>query len=709
MKSTIKAMDVFREVFLSASMPRWKRFLTSRRVNQTGASPLTCYNAFLSFLALCDITLRGISQVFLCDNPVSGLFICAGLACTSPELLAYALIGTVCGTAGAALLATAPAKDIAAGLCGYDGALVGCACWACFEPTLMIPNVASNHTHTLPKMVAAVLLSFLAGIVHVGLSNVLFQFALPTFTFAFNVVTISFLISTATGLSTSLTLSSLPPPSQPPLPLPLTASFFFESSVKGVGQFMFADTIIGSCLIIIGIAVSSRRGALFAWIGASVGCLTGFYLIALPPSRLTALRTGLYGYNSSGACASIGGGVFFDVGMGTSLLAIVGAMLSVLLQVAFESFFSHLYGVSILTFPFIVSTWIILVTRASHFTKKNPQISKKSRKPQSSFLSATRNSKDDVNMNTEKDYSVLELGLLNRKKGMLENGQTSRSSSSSSSSSRNKMNDDSLENDDNYEDESDYDAYVGYNAFIDTVNFIVASVTRHWLTMQATADGGYNETQLHTSEKSKDCLMNYPSPRIESLHPNLYLYSSTNQGFDNNHYNDAIQREIFQEYPSSSHFQSSSSSSSSSNINADGMGFLLRNTSNNDFEDNCNENENEDVEDHCSLLLPRVGSTTSIRSMSSVSSTGENHTTYSNHRPLSRLPSLASMSQALSASMPLPPPSSSPSSSSTFMKRISSMTNMAHQQSKIGIDVPSTEELEAQILRFGSRSRTSTL
>jgi len=137
-------------------MPRWKRFLTSRRGDPT-ASPFTCYNALLSFLALCDITLRGISQVFLCDNPVSGLFICAGLACTSPELLAYALIGTVCGTVGAALLATAPAKDVAAGLCGYDGALVGCACWACFQPTAMMP---SNHTHTLPKMVAAILLSF---------------------------------------------------------------------------------------------------------------------------------------------------------------------------------------------------------------------------------------------------------------------------------------------------------------------------------------------------------------------------------------------------------------------------------------------------------------------------------------------------------------------------------------------------------------------
>jgi len=148
------------------------------------------------------------------------------------------------------------------------------------------------------------------------------------------------------------------------------AIILFESSVKGVGQFMFADTIVGSCLVLIGIAISSRRGALFAWIGASVGCLTSFYLIALPPSRLLALRTGLYGYNSSGTCASVGGGVFFDVGIGTSLLAIVGAMLSVLLQVAFESFFSHLYGVSILTFPFIVSTWIILVTRASHFIKK---------------------------------------------------------------------------------------------------------------------------------------------------------------------------------------------------------------------------------------------------------------------------------------------------------------------------------------------------
>jgi len=306
-------------------------------------------------------------------------------------------------------------------------------------------------------------------------------------------------------------------------------------------------------------------------------------------------------------------------------------------------------------------------------------------------------------MNMEKDFYGLELGLLNRKRLKDENGPAS------STNKTKTKNDESLESDDNYEDESDHDVYVGYDAFIDTVNFFVALVSRHWPTTSSTISSGhYNQAQSYKSEKSKDSLMDHPSTQ-ESHEQPLYLNSSTNQGFDSDRYNDAIQREIFRtEYATSSHSQSSSSFSSS-NINAynDGMGISLKNTSTNDFENNINDDYNEDVEDHRSLLLPRDFSTTSLRSMSSVSSTGE--CIHSNQRPPSRLPSLASLSQSLSASMPLPPPSSSPSSSSNFMKRISSMTNISHHQSKIGVDALLTEELDAQALRFGSRSRTSSL
>ena len=42
----------------------------------------------------------------------------------------YAISGTLFASGGAYLIGGASIEDVGAGLCGYDGALVGCACWA---------------------------------------------------------------------------------------------------------------------------------------------------------------------------------------------------------------------------------------------------------------------------------------------------------------------------------------------------------------------------------------------------------------------------------------------------------------------------------------------------------------------------------------------------------------------------------------------------
>jgi urea transporter len=72
--------------------------------------------------------IEGIAQVFLCDHPVTGIFVLFGIGITSMELVGYAILGTLFGTLGAAIVGRPRLHDITAGLCGYDGALVGCAC-----------------------------------------------------------------------------------------------------------------------------------------------------------------------------------------------------------------------------------------------------------------------------------------------------------------------------------------------------------------------------------------------------------------------------------------------------------------------------------------------------------------------------------------------------------------------------------------------------
>jgi len=94
------------EIFYSGSMPRWKKYLIDNKS--------TNFVVYLLFLV--DIILRGISQVYLCDNPVSGIFICIALGITSMSLLGYALLGTLFATLGAFIVATPPIADITSGL-----------------------------------------------------------------------------------------------------------------------------------------------------------------------------------------------------------------------------------------------------------------------------------------------------------------------------------------------------------------------------------------------------------------------------------------------------------------------------------------------------------------------------------------------------------------------------------------------------------------
>lgn len=73
----------------------------------------------VSVACVASIVLRGISQVYLCNNPLTGVFICAGLYVTDPQLLVYALVGTVCATLGASLLCLPASTEIVSGLTGY--------------------------------------------------------------------------------------------------------------------------------------------------------------------------------------------------------------------------------------------------------------------------------------------------------------------------------------------------------------------------------------------------------------------------------------------------------------------------------------------------------------------------------------------------------------------------------------------------------------
>ena len=293
-------------------------------------------------LLICDVVLRGISQVYLCDHPVTGALILAGLMCTSPHLVAHALLGVIASTLSCIYFTAPPMEEVFAGLCGFDGALVGCACWAFMGPK-------SSYG-------CAFFMSAFAGIVRTGLKHLLGLAELPGFTAAFNVVMVLLLSADHIGLfGFSVVLSSSTYPEDF---TKMSAGFFWDATIRGVGQFIFADTTVGGIFVILGIAIASRRAAFALVLGSFVGFIGTYYFLAVPESQHGAIRSGLYGYNCAGTCAVIAGGVFFGQTPKTVVLGIVASLWCVLLTAGFVGFLSPF---PVLTIPFIMSAWLMML------------------------------------------------------------------------------------------------------------------------------------------------------------------------------------------------------------------------------------------------------------------------------------------------------------------------------------------------------------
>ena len=112
---------IIKELFFAGTMPRTQKYLLENsflREPLPEHSQPRSWEDQLRFLCSVNIVLRGIAQVYLCNNPLSGLLICIGLAHTSTQLLVYALVGTICSTLLGSMLCMPDSTDITSGLCG---------------------------------------------------------------------------------------------------------------------------------------------------------------------------------------------------------------------------------------------------------------------------------------------------------------------------------------------------------------------------------------------------------------------------------------------------------------------------------------------------------------------------------------------------------------------------------------------------------------
>jgi len=267
------------------------------------------------------IILRGIGQVMLQNNALTGLIFLMGIFYNSWIFGLGALLGNLAGTFSARLFKYSD-EDIKNGLYGFNGTLVGIAVWYFYD---------FNFTSALAIIIGAILSTV---VMH------LMQKRLPPFTAPFVISTWLIIIGLGFFKLASIAPSTLSP-----------VNFFdlFSAITLGSGQVMFQASAATGIIFFIALLVNSRPAAAYALYGSLLG---GFFALALA-LPFNMINLGLFGYNAVLCAIALGEKKF-----GAFLWATLAILLSVLLNL-----WLGLAGVITLTAPFVLAAWIILAIK----------------------------------------------------------------------------------------------------------------------------------------------------------------------------------------------------------------------------------------------------------------------------------------------------------------------------------------------------------
>src|SRR3989339_320946 len=267
-----------------------------------------------------EIVFRGISQIFLLNNVITGILFLAGAFYNSWLIGIGVIIGVLTGTV-TALILKYKRDDINNGLYGYNGALVGLATVYFFG-------------FNMPSVIALFLGAVLSSII----MHFMIKRKLPPFT-------APFIISTWIVMAIILTLHIIPLQAAQ---LPNASNLeIIPALSRGIGQVMFQENIFTGIILFVGILVCSRISSFYALLGTGIGVVVAF-MCSFPLSMITA---GLFGFN--GVLCGI---AFSNKKWSALILATASIVISIFLIYGMVNL-----GIITLTSPFVLSTWLVLL------------------------------------------------------------------------------------------------------------------------------------------------------------------------------------------------------------------------------------------------------------------------------------------------------------------------------------------------------------
>ncbi|HWW47496.1 MAG TPA: urea transporter [Xanthobacteraceae bacterium] len=302
------------------------------------------WNATSDFTVWC---LRGVGQVMLQDNAITGLVFLIGIFISDWVSGLYAILGTAVATASAWLFG-APSDKVRHGLAGFNGTLTGI-------------GLAFSLEHDALLFVYVIVASVFVTIVTAAIKDIFGAkgypltgpFVLTTWIFVSPLLSYERLHGAA-ALGAQHALSGAVPTFTQLSITDLGAGF-----LNGVAQVMLQQNALTGAIFLVAIAINSRLSCAVAALGSLIGLGVALLLGAAP----IAISEGLFGFNGVLTAIAIGG-VFFPMRALTAVLAVLAVCVSTILYGSFSSAFA-LLQVPVLTAPFVLTTWLFLLAKGT--------------------------------------------------------------------------------------------------------------------------------------------------------------------------------------------------------------------------------------------------------------------------------------------------------------------------------------------------------
>lgn len=271
-----------------------------------------------------DPYLKGVGQIMLQNNALTGLLFLLGIVINSPVMALAAVVAVIVGTMTAKLLKFKE-DNINSGLYGFNATLVGVALIVFFQPTVVI-------------WFAIIILSAISTLI----MNFCLEKKIPVFTFPF-------IVLVWISLYVFHSLTPIPESSPDYLVDIVYTPFSLMDYGLGFGDVIFQGSLISGIIFFIAVYISSPTAALYGLFGAILGVL----IAVLLKDRIEDVKLGMFSFNPV-LCAIVFAGIKKIDGLYVIIAVVISGIIEEILIKC---------ELPVLTFPFVMGIWLTLLIR----------------------------------------------------------------------------------------------------------------------------------------------------------------------------------------------------------------------------------------------------------------------------------------------------------------------------------------------------------